>query len=178
MQDEEHILTIFTIGHSTRAINEFIELLKTHTIELLADIRTIPRSRHNPQFNVESLPDSLREHGIAYRHLPGLGGLRKPKKDSPNTAWESAGFRGFADYMQTEEFRKRIDALIEAAREMRTAIMCAEAVPWRCHRALVADALVVRGIAVMHIMGKTSLKEHRLTPWASVQGTVIMYPRR
>jgi uncharacterized protein (DUF488 family) len=170
--------TIYSIGHSTRAIGEFIELLNAHGIQLLADIRTIPKSRHNPQFNKEELEKSLQKAGIAYLPMPGLGGLRHTKKDSPNTGWETAGFRGFADYMQTEEFRKSLEELIKTAQEQQTAIMCAEAVPWRCHRSLVADALSVRGINVMHIMSRTSLKEHEITPWAEVKGMAILYPRR
>lgn len=169
-------ITIYTIGHSTRAIEEFIELLKAHTVELLADIRTIPKSRHNPQFNGDALSKDLEDSGIGFQHMPGLSGLRHPKKDSPNTGWENASFRGFADYMQTEEFRKGLDGVIKMALEKQTAIMCAEAVPWRCHRSLIADALSVRGIKVLHIMGRTSFKEHQITPWAKVTGLTILYP--
>lgn len=170
-------MTVYTIGHSTRTIEDFLALLKARGIELLADIRTIPRSRHNPQFNGDELSTSLNRRDIAYCHMPGLGGLRRPKRDSPNTGWETGGFRGFADYMQTEEFRKNLDVLIESAREKTTAVMCAEAVPWRCHRSLVADALSMRGIKVLHIMSRTSSKEHRITPWATVAGLTILYPK-
>lgn len=176
-QPKPEKITIFTIGHSTRSIEEFIELLKTCDVELLADIRTIPKSRHNPQFNSDALSKSLKDSGIGFQHVPGLGGLRHPKKDSPNTAWENASFRGFADYMQTAEFRKSLDELIKMALEKQTAIMCAEAVPWRCHRSLIADALAVRGIKVMHIMSRTSLKGHQITPWANVTGLTILYPK-
>jgi uncharacterized protein (DUF488 family) len=178
MQDDRNILTIYTIGHSTRTIEDFVALLAANNIELLADIRTIPRSRHNPQFNTDTLSISLKDNDIAYQHMSGLGGLRHAKKDSPNTGWETAGFRGFADHMQTEEFRESLEVLIETAREKRAAIMCAEAVPWRCHRSLVADALLVRGIRVIHIMSKTSLREHTLTPWAEVKGISILYPKQ
>ena len=141
-------LTIFTIGHSTRPVEEFIELLKAHGIGVVADVRTIPKSRHNPQYNSDELPPALREHGIGYEHLPGLGGLRHTRKDSVNTGWENASFRGFADYMQTEDFDRGLNDLIETAEKKPTPIMGAEAVPWRCHRSLIADALLARADAV------------------------------
>jgi uncharacterized protein (DUF488 family) len=169
-------LTILTIGHSTHAIDEFITLLRDHAVRLVADVRTIPKSRHNPQFNTEELTASLRAAGISYLHLKELGGLRRPKKDSPNAGWRNASFRGFADYMQTEEFETAVQKLVELAEKQRTVIMCAEAVPWRCHRSLIADALTVRGVKVVHIMCKTSLKEHAMTPWAKAEGTTITYP--
>ena len=175
---EEHAkssVTIFTIGHSTHSIEEFMTIVKAHGIELIIDVRTIPKSRHNPQYNSDTLAAALYANAIGYEHLPGLGGLRHAKKDSINTAWENASFRGFADYMQTEDFERSLKTLIERAGKRPTAIMCAEAVPWRCHRSLIADALLVRGIAVMDIMSKTSVKAHTMTPWAQVTGTSITY---
>ena len=171
-------LTIFTIGHSTHSIEEFVELLKAHAIVLLVDVRTIPKSRHNPQYNTDELAAALQDHEIAYEHMAGLGGLRHAKKDSINMAWENASFRGVADYMQTEEFGQGLSALIEKAETKRTAIMCAEAVPWRCHRSLIGDALLARGIAVMDIMGKTSTKEHKLTAFAEINGVAVTYPKK
>ena len=169
-------MTISTIGHSNHPLEKFIEMLTAHGIELIADVRTVPRSRHNPQYNSDVLPASLREQGMAYRHLPDLGGLRHAKKDSLNTGWENATFRGFADYMQTESFEKGLAELIALADGTKVALMCAEALPWRCHRSLIADALMVRGITVMHIMSRTAANEHTLTPFAKVNGTTITYP--
>ena len=165
-----------TIGHSTRPLEDFIEMLQAHDVKLLVDVRTVPRSRHNPQFNKESLPESLAAAGIGYEHFAGLGGLRRARRDSPNTGWRNAGFRDYADYMQTPEFESNVEMLIEKTREERLAVMCAEALPWRCHRSLLADALLVRGVKVAHIMGETSAKEHTLTAWATVSGTHITYP--
>jgi uncharacterized protein (DUF488 family) len=167
---------IFTIGHSTRPLEEFIALLKANGVQRLADIRTVPRSRHNPQYNRETLPASLAEAGIAYVYLPGLGGLRHARKDSPNPGWRNPSFRGYADYMQTPEFAAALDDLITLAREEPTAIMCAEAVPWRCHRSLVGDALLARGIPVEDIISPTSVHPHKLTPFAKVDSTQITYP--
>lgn len=169
-------LTIFTIGHSTHSIEEFLTLLQGHSVQLVADVRTIPKSRHNPQFNTDTLTSSLQAAGIDYLHLKELGGLRRPTKDSPNAGWRNDAFRGFADYMQTEEFEEAVLKLVEVAEKKMTVIMCAEAVPWRCHRSLIADALTVRGVKVVHIMCKTSLKEHAMTPWAKAEGTTITYP--
>lgn len=169
-------ITIFTIGHSTRPIEEFISILKAFDIKLVADVRTIPKSRFNPQFNSDVLKKSLKNHHIDYVHMAGLGGLRHPKKDSPNTAWKNASFRGFADYMQTEAFKNSLTTLIETAEKQHTAIMCAEAVPWRCHRSLIGDALLVRGIKVVNIMSESTIREHNLTPWAKVNGKRIIYP--
>lgn len=169
-------ITIFTIGHSTHPISEFIEILKGLKIKSIIDVRTIPKSRHNPQFTSGELEESLRAEGIGYLHMPGLGGLRHARKDSPNTAWRNASFRGFADYMQTEEFGINLEKLIEVAQKRTVAIMCAEAVPWRCHRSLIGDALLVRGIAVRDITGKHSVYPHTLTPWAKVAGEKITYP--
>lgn len=168
--------TISTIGHSNREIGEFIELLREHGVTLLVDIRTIPKSRHNPQFGQEALEASLVEAGIEYRYIAGLGGLRKTRSDSVNTAWRNLSFRGYADYMQTDAFAGALEELIELAREQPTAVMCAEAVPWRCHRSLVADALLVRGFTVIDIIGPHSRRRHTLTPWAAVTGTTITYP--
>jgi uncharacterized protein (DUF488 family) len=169
-------LTIFTIGHSTRPIDEFIELLRSNGVEQLLDIRTIPKSRHNPQFNSDALAASLRAAHIRYVHMKELGGLRHARKDSINLGWRNASFRGYADYMQTEEFEAALARAIEIATARPTALMCAEAVPWRCHRSLVADALLVRGIPVLEIVGPAKPKEHALTPFARVRGTEITYP--
>jgi uncharacterized protein (DUF488 family) len=168
--------TIYAIGHSTRSLEDFIEILQAHGITLLADIRTVPKSRHNPQFSQESLAQELPRHGIQYRHIKELGGLRHASKDSVNTGWENASFRGYADYMQTQEFQVALTGLIELAHKDRVAIMCAEGNPFRCHRSLVADALTVRGVSVLHISSRKSAKEHRLTPFAHVEGTQITYP--
>jgi uncharacterized protein (DUF488 family) len=169
-------MTVFTIGHSTHPIDEFIAMLQAYAIGLVADIRTIPKSRHNPQFNRDELAITLPAAGIDYRHLPGLGGLRHARPDSINTAWRNASFRGFADYMQTPEFAASLEELIEIATQHRTAIMCAEAVPWRCHRSLVADALTARGIPVEDIQTKTRATPHKMTPFAVVEGTTVTYP--
>jgi uncharacterized protein (DUF488 family) len=168
--------TIYTIGHSTRTFEEFVEILEAHTISLLVDIRTIPKSRHNPQFNADSLQHALPRKGIAYLHFPELGGLRKPRKDSVNTGWQNASFRGFADYMQTRQFVSAIRKLMQLGRSQRLALMCAEGNPFRCHRSLVADALAVRNVHVLEISSKTSAREHTLTKFARVNGTKITYP--
>jgi uncharacterized protein (DUF488 family) len=167
---------ILTIGHSTRTLDEFIALLKAHAVTLVVDVRTIPRSRHNPQFNEDSLPESLKNAGIGYVHMPGLGGLRHAKSDSLNTGWRNASFRGYADYMQTPEFEKQIEELIQLAKEHRIALMCAEAVPWRCHRSLIGDALTVRGIRTEDIMSLKLRRLHTLTPFAHVRGSTVTYP--
>lgn len=167
---------LLTIGHSTRTIEEFLALLKAYRAEIVIDVRTVPRSRHNPQFNRDTLPESLEAEGIEYVHMTGLGGLRHAKKDSPNMGWRNASFRGFADYMQTEEFESSLQELIALSKKKRVSIMCAEAVPWRCHRSLIADALTVRGKKVEHIMGIKKLQEHKLTPFARIEGVEITYP--
>ncbi len=167
---------IFTIGHSTRAIEEFLELLRTNAVERLTDIRTVPRSRRNPQFNCDALPDSLARAGIRYLHMPELGGLRHPRADSPNGAWRNDSFRGYADYMQTPEFAAAMEKLIGLGREQQAAIMCAEAVPWRCHRSLVADALTARGVAVEDIIGSGRRQPHKMTPFARVEDARVWYP--
>ena len=168
--------TVWTIGHSTRPIGEFVELLQAHGIRQLVDVRTVPRSRHNPQFSRENLPGSLQAAGIEYRHFPALGGLRHARADSINTGWRNASFRGYADYMQTAQFDEAVGKLVEIADIAPTAIMCAEAVPWRCHRSMIGDALLVRGVTVLDIMSATNAKPHSLTPFAKVQGTGITYP--
>jgi len=167
---------IFSIGHGTKSIDEFISLLKKYEVQWVVDVRTIPRSRHNPQFNQEILPESLKKTGIGYIHIKGLGGLRHSKKDSVNTAWRKASFRGYADYMQTDEFKENLVKLIDIAKKKQIVLMCAESVPWRCHRSLIADALLVRGIHTEDIISATSRQIHTLTPFAKVRGTAITYP--
>jgi uncharacterized protein (DUF488 family) len=167
---------IFTVGHSTLPIERFIALLQTYGIERLADIRTIPRSRHNPQFNDTALAGSLTAQHFEYVHIQALGGLRHARKDSPNTGWRNGGFRGYADYMQTAAFQDALEALIHMSCQKSIAIMCAEAVPWRCHRSLVADALSVRGVPAVEILSEGSYRMHRLTPFAQVEGVRITYP--
>jgi len=167
---------VFTVGHSTLPIERFIALLHIYGIERLVDIRTIPRSRHNPQFNDSALAESLTAEHIEYIPIQALGGLRHAHKNSPNAGWRNANFRGYADYMHTTAFQDALDALIHLSRERRVAIMCAEAVPWRCHRSLVADALSVHGVPTIEILSETSYREHRLTPFAQVQGLHITYP--
>ena len=169
--------TVLTIGHSTRTLDTVIEMLRAHGVRHLADVRTIPRSGHNPQFNRESLPEALRFAGIVYTHMEQLGGLRHACPDSPNTGWHNSSFRGFADYMQTPEFEAGLEQLMQLATRERTVIMCAEAVPWRCHRSLIADALKVRGIQVEHIMSTSRTQPHLLTPFAKVSGIHITYPQ-
>jgi uncharacterized protein (DUF488 family) len=167
---------IFTVGHSTLPIERFIDLLKIYGIEQLVDIRTIPASRHNPQFGSDALASSLRTAHIEYAHMAALGGLRRAREDSPNSGWRNKSFRGYADYMQTAEFTHAVEALILISQKRRIAIMCAEAVPWRCHRSLVADALNVRSVPVIEILSETSYRLHKLTPFALVEGTSIVYP--
>lgn len=168
---------IWTVGHSTRPIDEFIDFLRAHEIRLLVDVRTIPRSRHNPQFNADSLAESLKQAGLRSVHMPTLGGLRKIRKDSINDGWRNASFRGYADYMQTEEFQRALEELMAYGTDMKTAIMCAEAVPWHCHRSLIADALVTYGWKVRHILSQVQADEHRLTPFAVIDGTTVVYPQ-
>lgn len=169
--------TIFTIGHSTREIPEFIDLLKSQAISQVVDIRTIPKSRYNPQFGQAELEKSLSEYGIKYVYMKQLGGLRPTVKNSVNEAWRNKSFRNYADYMQSDEFTQGLDDLIKISKNKTTAIMCAEAVPWRCHRSLVGDALLVRGIHVSEIIGKGSVRDHTLTPFAVVNGTKVTYPK-
>ncbi len=169
-------LTLFTIGHSTRPLDELVQLLRAHGVEKVVDIRTVPRSRFNPQFNVERLQQGLPSHGLGYRHFPKLGGLRKPLAESANKGWRNASFRGFADYMATDEFAAGLQDLMQLAQERPTAIMCAEAVPWRCHRSLVSDALTIRGVTVRHILSQRETKGHTLTEFAHIEGERITYP--
>jgi len=168
-------MTVYSIGHSTRPLDEFLGLLRAHGVTHVVDTRTVPRSRRNPQYNREALPEALRPAGIGYAHVPGLGGLRRPRRDSVNTAWRNAGFRGYADHMQTPEFAESLEALIALAARAHVAVMCAEAVPWRCHRSLIADALTVRQVPVEHILDG-GRHHHRLTPWARVDGVRLTYP--
>ena len=169
--------TLWTIGHSTRPIEEFVTLLATHGIRLLIDVRTTPYSRHNPQFNSESLAAGLKAAGIAYRHLPELGGRRKSRPDSVNQGWKHAGFRGYADYMQTDAFWRALEGLMADGKQERTAIMCAEAVPWRCHRSLISDALVSRDWTVRHILAQAKADPHTLTPFAKLEDGMLIYPK-
>jgi uncharacterized protein (DUF488 family) len=169
-------LIIMTIGHSTRTSKEFIELLKAHQVQRLVDVRTVPRSRHNPQFNRSELSPALHSSRLHYTYMPGLGGFRRASRDSLNTGWHNASFRGFADYMQTPVFRKHLYALIRLARSERIAIMCAEAVPWRCHRSLIADALLARRIEVQEITSVTRTQTHTLTAWGKITGRQVTYP--
>jgi uncharacterized protein (DUF488 family) len=167
---------VFTVGHSTRSLEELVDILRAHGVVRVVDVRTIPRSRHNPQFNRESLSKALRNRRLSYRHMKALGGLRHARSDSVNGAWRNASFRGFADYMQTPSFAEALEALIKLAGQKPTAIMCAEAVPWRCHRSLIADALIARGYEVRNILSATSAKPHVLSPIARVRGNQVSYP--
>ena len=167
---------VFTIGHSTRRIDDFVHLLKAHGVQRLVDVRTLPRSRFNPQFDIAQLPELLRAANIRYTHLPGLGGLRRPRPDSINRGWRNDSFRGYADYMQTTAFKQSLQRCLELADAERVALMCAEAVPWRCHRSLIADALVARGIDALEIASDARVRPHALTPFARVEGIEVTYP--
>ena len=169
-------MTVWTIGHSTRHFDELVALLRAHAIDTLVDVRTVPRSRRHPQFEKDALARDLPEAAIAYAHMPGLGGLRKPRPGSPNSGWRNEGFQGYADYMLTDEFNRHLDALIRLAEGTRTTIMCAEAVPWRCHRSLISDALVVRDIEVRHITSANAAAAHLLTSWVRRDGKRLTYP--
>jgi uncharacterized protein (DUF488 family) len=170
-------MRLYSVGHSTRTLDELVEALRSFEVDLLVDIRTIPRSRHTPQFNREALSRKLPRRGIGYRHFGALGGLRKPRPDSRNTAWRNASFRGFADYMESPEFAVALGDLRALARDAGpAAFMCAEAVPWRCHRSLIADALTAQGDTVLHIMGPGKAQPHALTAWARVEGGRVTYP--
>jgi uncharacterized protein (DUF488 family) len=168
--------TIYTIGHSTHTLEEFLDLLRAYTIQILVDVRTIPRSRSYPQFGSDLLSDALRAAGIDYCHLKALGGLRHPTKASPNTGWRNASFRGFADYKATPAFQESLAELEELARLKTSVIMCAEILPWRCYRSLIADALTVAGWHVYHIMSKKAARAHTLTPFLHVEGGRLTYP--
>ena len=166
---------VYTIGHSTRELDRFVALLDREHVRHVADVRSFPGSRRYPQFGREALAASLAARGIGYSHHPDLGGRRRAREDSPNGAWRNASFRGYADYMSTQAFARSLDDLIDLAARERTAIMCAEAVPWRCHRSLIADALVARGVSVQHILDART-EPHRLTPFAVVREGVVYYP--
>ena len=166
----------WTIGHSTRPFEDLVALLHAHGVDTVVDVRTVPRSRRHPQFEKDALAARLPGAAIAYTHMPGLGGLRKPHADSPNTGWRNEGFRGYADYMQTEEFARHVERLLRMLDAARVAVMCAEAVPWRCHRSLLSDALAVRGAEVLHITGRGAPSPHVVTPWAHRDGIDLTYP--
>jgi uncharacterized protein (DUF488 family) len=167
---------VLTVGHSNRPLEEFLHVLRAHRVTLVVDVRKMPGSRRNAQFSRDLLPQALDEAGIGYVHLPGLGGLRRRTPGSPNAGWKNASFQGYADYMLTSEFERSLEELLKQARWQRAALMCAEAVPWRCHRSLIADALVVRGIAVVHLLSASRAQPHVLRSWAHVDGTRITYP--
>ncbi|MGF3521515.1 MAG: DUF488 family protein [Candidatus Bathyarchaeia archaeon] len=169
-------ITVFTVGHSTRSIGEFISILKAHQINLVVDVRLTPKSKFNPQFNKDALSEALKTESVKYIHLPELGGFRRPHVNSPNTAWKDKSLRGYADYMETKEFTENLLKLIALARENRVAIMCAETLPLRCHRTLLSDALTVRGIQVVHILNLEHKFNHELSPSALVSGVKITYP--
>ena len=173
---KETELAVYTIGHSTRTLEEFTELLQIYGVTLLLDVRTVPHSRHNPQFNKEALPEHLKHYGIKYIHIPEIGGLRHPKPNSINLALENASFRGYADYMQTKEFTDALLKIMALARENRVALMCAEALPWKCHRILISDALIARHVRVLHIISKTDTITHQLNELARVDGGKVSYP--
>jgi uncharacterized protein (DUF488 family) len=173
---EQRDLVIYTVGYSTRSIDEFIELLKIHNITLLVDIRAVPRSRHNPQFNKETLPNTLKTCGVKYLSFPDIGVLQHPKKNSINPALKTSSFRGYADFMQTKEFLKSLLKLIVLAKENCIALMCSEALPWSCHRSLLSDVLLVRRVKVLHIINKDSVLTHQLNELAYVTGTKVSYP--
>lgn len=169
-------LMICTIGHSNRPIEDFIGLLWSNEVASVIDVRTIPKSRHNPQFNLDALREELPAAGIEYVHIPGLGGLRHARADSPNGGWHNASFKGYADYMQTPEFASSVDQVVALARSQRCTLMCAEAVPWRCHRSMIADALLVRGVRVEDIISAHGRKPHALTSFARVERLHVTYP--
>jgi len=175
-KSRSRVPTVLTVGHSTRSLEEFVRLLQAHGTTLVADVRKMPGSRRNPQFSRDTLPRDLHQVGIGYIHMPGLGGLRRRRPDSPNTGWKNASFQGYADYMLTPEFQQALEELLDRAKGERAALLCAEAVSWRCHRSLIADALVVRGVAVEHILGASRTQPHTLRPWAVVQDARIIYP--
>jgi uncharacterized protein (DUF488 family) len=168
-------MTVFSIGHSTRTLDGFIAIVQAHGITRLADVRTFPASRRLPHFNASALDAALAASGIAYRHFPDLGGRRKPLADSPHTVWQNASFRGYADYMQTAPFARGLEHLLDLAASGPTVMMCAEAVWWRCHRRLIADALTARGVLVRHVVSPDRADPHELTPFARIDGTTISY---
>jgi uncharacterized protein (DUF488 family) len=168
--------TMSTIGHGRRSVEELVSVLEAYGVTQIVDIRKMPRSLANPQFNAETLPAALAARGIAYVHMPGLTGLRKRKRDSANGAWRNASFRAFADYMQTPAFAAAVDELMERAEDRPTALMCAETMPWRCHRSLVADAVTARGVAVRHLLSATKAQAHLVPDFARFEGTRVCYP--
>src|SRR5678815_831589 len=172
---QKESLTVFTVGHSTRSGEEFLEILKAHGVEVLVDVRSFPGSRRYPQFNRAALSEALAQAGIEYRHEPRLGGRRAPRADSHNTAWRNAQFRGYADHMETEVFRTGVEDLLELARDKRVAVMCAEAVWWRCHRGLLADYLKAEGHTVLHILDAKKIEEHPYTPAARIIDGQLSY---
>ena len=167
---------LFTIGHSTHTADHFLGLLRLHSIAQLVDVRTVPKSRRHPQFNGDALDNFLRVEGISYRHFPSLGGLRKPRPNSVNTAWQHPGFRGYADHMETPEFRQGVQDLLVLAQHGVTVVMCAEAVWWQCHRQLLADAVLAHGVPVRHILGTSEPKAHRMSEFARISGSEVSYP--
>jgi uncharacterized protein (DUF488 family) len=172
-------IVVSTIGHSTHSLREFIEILQMSGISMVIDVRTLPRSRHNPWFNREEIAPALRDSGIKYVHCAGLGGFRHPAplQESVNKGWKNEAFRGYADYMQTDAFRTHLQRVIDLARTGKVVLMCAEAVPWHCHRSLIADALTVQGIQVLHILDAGTLMDHHITPFARVADGWISYPK-
>ena len=169
-------LVIFTIGHSTRTADEFLTLLTAHGVRQIADVRTVPQSKRHPHFSRDALAASLAAQGVGYRHFPALGGLRRPRADSVNTAWQHPGFRGYADHMQTDEFRHALGQLEQFASQVSTSVLCAEAVWWQCHRRLLADALIFRGASVRHILSAAEPKPHELSDFARAQAGGVIYP--
>jgi uncharacterized protein (DUF488 family) len=167
---------VWTVGHSTRSLAELTALVRAHGIGIIADVRKIPRSRRHPHWSAETLPAALAASGLRYAHLPGLGGLRRARPDSVNRAWRNPSFRAYADHMQTEAFAAELGRLVALSRTERVAIMCAEAVWWRCHRSLIADALTARGEPVLHILSADRLETHRLPDFARVDGGIVTYP--
>jgi Protein of unknown function, DUF488 len=171
-----HPALVLTIGHSSRPLPSFLTVLQAHQVALVVDVRKMPRSRKNPQFNLETLPQALHEQGIDYVHVPGFGGLRRGERNSPNTGWKNLSFQAYADYMLSPEFENSLQGLLERASRQRAVLMCAEALPWRCHRSLIADALVARGTPVEHILSESRTEPHALRPWAHIEGTRLTYP--
>jgi uncharacterized protein (DUF488 family) len=171
-------MLIYSIGHSTRSIEDFVSVLRHYGIKIVADVRTVPKSRHNPQFEGSNLEKSLEENGMSYIHIRELGGLRNPKKDSNNMEWKNTSFRGYADHMETAEFQKGLEMLKEIASGHSTVILCAEAVPWRCHRSLIADALTVQGWDAVHIMTEKHSSRHTLTEFLKVADGKLSYPKK
>jgi uncharacterized protein (DUF488 family) len=167
---------VWTVGHSTHALETFVELVRAHGVTAIADVRKIPRSRRNPQYNLEALPGALAAAGLGYVHRPGLGGRRRERADSVNRGWKNPSFRAYADYMQTDEFARELDALVALGTRDRVGIMCAEAVWWRCHRSLIADALVARGEPVLHILTPERAEPHVLRDFARVEQGRVSYP--